>query len=141
MSQDRSPSTPGLPTHFISLRFPPIPRQRPVEFSLGPIVARRAQYRAVEAYWDLLRRLLILHGVEASLGRIDHDPEAGWRLHFDSTDPAAVIGFHEIAAEVGGPGDLMNFGANEHIREWLCRIESRITVAQTEDGTRRTGRT
>jgi hypothetical protein len=141
MSEDRSPSTPGLSTHFISLSFSPIPRQCPGEFSLGLIVARRVQHRAVEAYSDLLRRLLIRHGVEASLGRIDHDAGAGWRVHFHSTDPAAVVRFHEIAVDEGGPGDLMHFEADERIRHWLGRIESRITVAQAKVETRRTGRT
>jgi hypothetical protein len=141
MTRDRLPSAPGLSAHFVSLPFPPIPRQCPGEFSLVPIVARRAQHRAVEAYSDLLRRLLIRHGVEASLGRIDHDAGAGWRVHFHSTDPAAVVRFHEIAVDEGGPGDLMHFEADERIRHWLGRIESRITVAQAKVETRRTGRT
>jgi hypothetical protein len=75
MTQDHSPSPSGAPVGFISLRFPPIPRPISSEFSLAPIVAKRAQRLVAQAYWDLLRQLLTRQGHPASLDRIAYDPD------------------------------------------------------------------
>jgi hypothetical protein len=94
MTQDHSPPPSCTSTGFISLLFPPIQRPISSEFSLAPIVATRSQRRAVQAYWDLLRRLLSAHGHLASLDRIACDPDEGWRIHFLATDPGPVAAMH-----------------------------------------------
>ena len=115
-------STP--PSDFISLPFPPIPR--PSEFSLAPIQAKRAQRRAAQAYWDLLRQLLTGRGPPASLDRIAYDPEEGWRIHFRAADPGLVAAMHEVAGKESGPGDLSAFDAHSQVKDWLRRIEYRV---------------
>jgi hypothetical protein len=129
MIQDHSPPPSSTSTGFISLLFPPIQRPISSEFSLAPIVATRSQRRAVEAYWDLLRRLLTGHGHPACLDRLDHDPEGGWCIHFSAADPELVVAMHEVAAKESGPGDLSAFDAHDQVRDWLRRIEYRIVCA------------
>ena len=129
MTQDHSPPPSGAPVGFISLRFPPIPRPVSSEFSLAPILAKRAQRRAAQAYWDLLRRLLTRLGRPASLDRIAYDPDEGWRIHFLAADPGLVAAMHEVAGEESGPGDLSAFDAHDQVRDWLRRIEYRIVYS------------
>ena len=126
MTQDPSPPPSGGPIGFISLPFPPIPRPASSEFSLAPILAKRAQRLAAQAYWDLLSQLLTSQGHPASLDRIAYDPDEGWRIHFLAADPGLVAAMHEVAREENGPGDLSAFDAHDQIRDWLSRIENRI---------------
>ena len=129
MTQDHSPPPSGAPVGFISLRFPPIPRPISSEFSLAPILAKRAQRLAAQAYWGLLRRLLTRLGHPASLDRIAYDPDEGWRIHFLGADPGLVAAMHEVAGEESGPGDLSAFDAHDQVRDWVRRIEDRIVCA------------
>jgi hypothetical protein len=126
MTQDHSPPPSSTSTGFISLPFPPIQRPISSEFSLAPIVATRSQRRAVQAYWDLLRRLLTRLGHRACLDRIAYDPDEGWRIHFLGADPGLVAAMHAVAGEETGPGDLSAFDAHDQVRDWLRRIEDRI---------------
>ncbi len=128
MTQDPSPPPSGGPIGFISLPFPLIPRPVSSEFSLAPILAKRAQRLAAQAYWDLLRQLLTSQGHPASLDRIAYDPDEGWRIHFLAADPGLVAAMHEVAGEESGPGDLSAFDAHDQIRDWLRRIECRIVT-------------
>jgi hypothetical protein len=126
MTQNHSTPPSGSPIGFISLPFSPIPRPISSEFSLAPIVATRSQRRAVEAYWDLLRRLLTGHGHPACLDRLDHDPAGGWCIHFSAADPELVVAMHEVAGKESGPGNLSAFDAHDQVTDWLRRIEDRI---------------
>jgi hypothetical protein len=126
MTQDHSTPPFGASIGFISLPFPPIPHPVSSEFSLAPILAKRAQRRAAQAYWDLLRQLLISQGHPASLDRIAYDPDEGWRIYFLGADPGLVAAMHAIAGEARGPGDLSAFDAHDQVRDWLRRIEDRI---------------
>ena len=126
MTQDHSPPPSGAPIGFIGLPFPPIPRPVSSEFSLAPILAKRAQRLAAQAYWDLLRLLLTRRGHPPSLDRIAYDPDEGWRIHFLAADPGLVAAMHAVAGEESGPGDLSAFDAHDQIRDWLSRIENRI---------------
>ena len=126
MTQDHSPPPSGASTGFISLRFPPIQRPVSSEFSLAPILAKRAQRLAAQAYWGLLRRLLTRLAHATSLDRIAHDPDEGWCIHFLAADPGLVAAMHAIAGEESGPGDLCAFDAHDQVRDWLRRIEDRI---------------
>ena len=129
MTQDHSPPPSGARVGFISLRFPPIPRPVSSEFSLAPTQAKRAQRLAVQAYWDLLRRLLTRLGRPASLDLIAYDPDEGLRIHFLAADPGLVAAMHEAAGEENGPGDLSAFDAHDQVRDWVRRIEDRIVCA------------
>jgi hypothetical protein len=129
MTQDRSPPPSGAPIGFISLSFRPIPRPVSSEFSFAPIRAKRAQRLAAQAYWDLLRQLLMRQGHPVSLDRIAYDPGEGWRIYFLAADPGLVAAMHEVAGEENGPGDLLAFDAHEQVRDWLRRIEYRIGCA------------
>ena len=129
MTQDLSPPPSGAPIGFISLPFPPIPHPVSSEFSLAPILAKRAQRRAAQAYWDLLRQLLTRQGHPASLDRIAYDPDEGWRIYFLGADPELVAAIHEVAGKENGPGDLSAFDAHDQVRDWVRRIEGRIVCA------------
>ena len=126
MTQDRSPPPSGTPIGFISLPFPPIPRPVSSEFSMAPILAKRAQRLAAQAYWDLLRQLLTRKGHPASLDRIAYDPDEGWRIYFLGADPGLVAAMHEVAVKENCPDDLSAFDAHDQVRNWLRRIEYRI---------------
>jgi hypothetical protein len=126
MTQDHSPSPSSAAVGFISLPFPPIPRPVSSEFSFEPILAKRAQRLAAQAYWDLLRQLLTRLGHPTSLDRIAYDPDEGWRIHFLAADPGLVAAMHAVAGEESGPGDLSAFDAHDQVRDWLRRIEDRI---------------
>jgi len=129
MTQDHSPPPSGAPIGFIRLPFPPIPHPVSSEFSLAPILAKRAQRLAAQSYWDLLRQLLTRQGRPASLDRIAYDPDEGWRIYFLAADPGLVAAMHEAAGEENGPGDLLAFDAHDQVRDWLRRIEYRIVCA------------
>jgi hypothetical protein len=129
MTQYHSRPPSGASTGSISLPFPPIPRAGPSEFSFAPILAKRAQRLAAQAYWDLLRRLLTTNGYPTRLDRLDHDPEGGWCIHFSTVYPDLVVAMHEVAGEENGPGDLSAFDAHDQVRDWLTRIENRVVCA------------
>ena len=133
MTQDHSPPPSSAAVGFISLPFPPMPRPVSSEFSFAPILAKRAQRLAAQAYWDLLRELLTSQGHPASFDRIVYDPDEGWRIHFVATDPGPVAAMHAVAGEESGPGDLSAFDAHDQVRDWLRRIENRI-VCPLSDG-------
>jgi hypothetical protein len=136
---DRDPPMPDLPTGILTVRLEPIAGPVAGEFSLAPTLARRSQHRAVKAYWDLLRRLLVQCGQEVHLRAIEHDPDQGWCIYFVADDPEAIATLHEIAGNEDGPGDLLGFDADGHIRQWLGRIETRL-IGALEDETRNTRR-
>src|SRR5579862_4169644 len=82
----------------VRLSLAPIPAQPSNCFSLAPVVARRVQRRATEAYWELLSNLLIQHGTSISLDGIDYDPdECCWLIHFQASDPRMVASIHKAA--------------------------------------------
>jgi hypothetical protein len=131
---------PDMPAACITIRFPPSPRLarsaiEPSAWSPIPVWLRRAERRAVHAYWELLRRLAARRGKPVVLDRIEQCATgAGWQIHFICADPATVTLLHDIATEESGPGDLLDFEAAENIRQWLRRLEDRFVETLTEPG-------
>ena len=127
------PDLPSLaadqPVDFVSVPMPPIPPAASPGFSFQPILEARARRRAVELYWRMLHQLLMEEGHPTSLERIDGGCEGGWRIYFRAEQPELVAALHEIAGQEAIPDNLRAFDAHDHVRDWLRRIEDRVTNA------------
>jgi hypothetical protein len=81
--------------------------------------ARRADRQTVFDYREHLRDALIVHGHCEFLGRVEPDPDGGWRLHLFVADDAAMLLLDRITEGRCGAGDPASFDPEEFVRERL----------------------
>ena len=76
----------------------------------------RAEKRSAYRVRDRLRRILAGHG-HCFLDHLERDPEGGYRLHFLLADHDAASVLDEITDGTNGPGDPVDLGPEEFIRD------------------------
>jgi hypothetical protein len=87
------------------------------------VKARRAARRAAEAYRDRVRQKLVEHGHHRFFHHLEADPQGGWRLHFFVADDHALSILADINEGQCGPGDPVDFDAEQFVMERLGYLE------------------
>jgi hypothetical protein len=85
----------------------------------GAVKARRAEKRAVYAYWDHIRGELVRHGHHRFLHHLERDPEDGWRLHVFVADDLALALLDRITDRRCRVGEPVSFDPEGFVREQL----------------------